>query len=55
MTSKDPHNANLEADVNFYRNNVLLPLLEEGKDLVLILRSYGDASGGGAVQGLSKK
>ncbi|MCJ1355412.1 MAG: hypothetical protein MMC33_005403 [Icmadophila ericetorum] len=55
ITSKDPHTANLAADMRFYRTNVILPLLEEGKDLVLVLHSYGGASGGGAVQGLSKR
>ncbi|MCJ1398871.1 hypothetical protein MMC11_002072 [Xylographa trunciseda] len=50
----DPHHADLEADVTFYRSELIAPLLEDGKDIVLVLHSYGGASGGGAVQGLSK-
>jgi hypothetical protein len=40
-------------DAGFFRNEVILPLLETRKSLVLVLHSYTGASVGGAVQGLT--
>ncbi|CAG8958823.1 hypothetical protein HYFRA_00011774 [Hymenoscyphus fraxineus] len=42
-------------DMVYLRENVLLPLVEEGKDVVLLMHSYGGIYGGAAVEGLSKK
>ena len=39
--TKDPHHADLKADVIFYRSKLILPLLEDGEDIVLVLHSYG--------------
>jgi len=43
----------LADDVSFFRNQVILPLLENGDNLVLVLHSYAGASAGGAVAGLT--
>ena len=42
-------------DVAYIRNEVLLPLLAEGKDVLLAMHSYGGAPGSAASKGLSKK
>lgn len=42
-------------DATFLRNNVLIPIIEEGKDVALFMHSYGGAYGPAALQGLSKK
>lgn len=49
----DPQAANATADAAALRNQ-LLPLLDAGKELVLVLHSYAGVPGGGAVAGLSK-
>jgi len=43
----------LADDVAFFRSQVVLPLLESEKVLILVLHSYAGASVGGAVQALS--
>ncbi|KAG9238585.1 hypothetical protein BJ875DRAFT_33154 [Amylocarpus encephaloides] len=42
-------------DTKYLRENVLLPLVEEGKDIVLLMHSYGGIYGASAVEGLSKR
>lgn len=49
--SKPPTNP----DTKYLREDVLLPLLGEGKDIVLLMHSYGGLYGAAAVEGLSKK
>ncbi|EKJ74176.1 hypothetical protein NXS19_010819 [Fusarium pseudograminearum] len=51
------HDANgtCQDDAISLRTNILLPLVEEGKDLVVLMHSYGGMYGSQAVQGLSKK
>ena len=44
----------LAADVTFMRNSVLQPLLAEGKDVVLLMHSFGGVYGGASVRGLSR-
>ena len=56
--SVDPHlalNVHVATDEAFIRDNLLLPLLEEGKDVVLVLHGYGASPGAAAAVGLSKK
>lgn len=50
-----PHPKEIEVatDVALIREKMLLPLLEEGKDLVLVLHSYGGFPGAAAAKGLS--
>lgn len=55
--SFDPSNPNdqsLAVDVNFIRKQTLLPLMDEGKDILLVMHSYGGCVGGAAASGLSK-
>ncbi|KAF2463890.1 uncharacterized protein BDR25DRAFT_244359 [Lindgomyces ingoldianus] len=55
ITAEDATTVTVDADVSFVRNQVLTPLLAEGKDIVLLMHSYGGTYGAAAVQGLSKK
>lgn len=50
-----PHgDTDLDADIAFVHNSILLPLVDEGKEVVVVMHSFGGVYGGGAVQGLSK-
>ncbi|KAI0910922.1 hypothetical protein F4823DRAFT_588111 [Ustulina deusta] len=42
-------------DAVFLRTQVLTPLLEEGKDIVVFMHSYGGVYGPEALEGISKK
>ncbi|KAL2794569.1 hypothetical protein BJX66DRAFT_303433 [Aspergillus keveii] len=44
----------LAADIAFVRDTVLLPLIEKGKDVIVVLHSFAGVYGGGALKGLSK-
>ncbi|RDL30008.1 uncharacterized protein BP5553_10635 [Venustampulla echinocandica] len=54
VASSTPHEITATTDVDFVRNKLLLPLIEEGRDIVLINHSYGGLVGGSAAKGLSK-
>lgn len=41
-------------DADFIRNHVLLPELDQGREVVVIVHSYGGCPGSAAAQGLSK-
>ncbi|KAF2492667.1 alpha/beta-hydrolase [Lophium mytilinum] len=45
----------MNLDAKYLREKVLIPLVEEGKDVVLFMHSYGGIYGPSAVEGLSKK
>lgn len=50
-----PHgDTDLAADVAFMRDSVLQPLLAEGKNVVLLMHSFGGVYGGASVRGLSR-
>ncbi|KAL7806922.1 hypothetical protein V8C26DRAFT_424115 [Trichoderma gracile] len=53
ILDKDPFNSTVDKDSESLRQNILLPLLAEGKDVVLLMHSYGGVYGSAAVQGLS--
>ena len=55
ITAEDATTVTVDVDIAFVRNDVLAPLLAEGKDIVLLCHSYGGTYGAAAVQGLSKK
>jgi pimeloyl-ACP methyl ester carboxylesterase len=50
-----PTEATCAEDANFIRNTVLLPLIEEGKDILLVGHSYGGVPISAAAFGLSKR
>ena len=58
LPSVDPHlalNVHVATDEAFIRETLLLPLLEGGKDVVLVMHGYGASPGAAAAVGLSKK
>jgi hypothetical protein len=44
----------LKADIKFVRDEVLLPLVNSGKEVVVVLHSFAGVYGGGALKDLSK-
>lgn len=57
LPSVDPSNPDdqtVAADVDFIRQQMLLPLIDAGKDILLVMHSYGGCPGGAAATGLSK-
>ncbi|KAI3329063.1 alpha/beta-hydrolase [Xylariaceae sp. AK1471] len=50
----DPMAVTSLGDIAVLRNNVLLPLLEQGKDVVILAHSYGGVVAGGAAKDLDK-
>ncbi|KAF2864664.1 hypothetical protein BDV95DRAFT_600382 [Massariosphaeria phaeospora] len=55
IEAEDATAVTVDTDVAFARDTMLAPLLDEGKDIILLCHSYGGTYGAGAVQGLSKK
>jgi hypothetical protein len=54
VNSADPKTATTEQDALFVREKILFHLLDEGKDVLLVLHSYGGLPGAAAAKGLSK-
>lgn len=54
IDSEEPKKIEAATDVAFVREEMLLPLLEDEKDVVLVMHSYGGLPGGAAAKGLSK-
>ncbi|MCJ1471353.1 hypothetical protein MMC07_010001 [Pseudocyphellaria aurata] len=54
LNPSDPHQADVAGDSAFIRERMLLPLLEAGKDILLVMHSYGGIPGSCAATGLSK-
>ena len=54
-TSANPKDATVTTDAAFIREKMLLPLLEQGKEVVVLCHCYGGGPGGVAVKGLSKE
>lgn len=50
----DPAVASSAKDIAYIRDEVLLPLLDAGRDLVVLVHSYGGVVGGGAAKGLDR-
>lgn len=50
----DPASIMISTDIAFIREKLILPLIEEGKEVVLVMHSYGGAPGAAAAKGLSK-
>ena len=54
VNPQEPKKVEVVTDIVFIREKILLPLLEDGKDVVLAMHSYGGCVGGAAAKGLSK-
>lgn len=52
--SEDPKSQSAANDADFVRRNVLLPELDQGKDVIVLMHSYGGSPGSAAAKGLSK-
>ncbi|KAJ4252793.1 hypothetical protein NW762_010699 [Fusarium torreyae] len=52
---KNASESTAEIDAESLRTNLLLPLIEEGKDVAVLMHSYGGVYGSQAVKGLSKR
>lgn len=52
--SPTPLTATVEQDAHFIRDKMLLPLIDSGTDVLLVLHSYGGIPGAAAAKGLSK-
>ena len=52
--STDPNAESAAKDAKFIRDQVLLPLLDSGKVVVLVMHSYGGLPGATAAKGLSQ-
>ena len=50
-----PVNVHAASDADFIRHQLLLPLLNRGKDVLLVMHAYGSGPGSVAASGLSKK
>lgn len=44
----------LETDIKFVRDEVLVPLVDSGKEVIVVLHSFAGVYGGGALKDLSK-
>ena len=54
LKSVNDANASVSDDVTFLREELLLPLIEKGKDVVVVFHSYAGIPGSAAIRGLSK-
>lgn len=50
----DPASATASKDIESLRQSVLLPLIEQGKDVIILAHSYGGVVAGGAAKSLDK-
>jgi hypothetical protein len=50
-----PHgDTDLETDIAFVQEEILRPLVDDGKDVIVLLHSFAGVYGGGALKGFSK-
>ena len=52
--SSTPDKQTVAADTTAIRNDLLVPQIDAGKDVILIMHSYGGCPGSAAAKGLSK-
>ncbi|KAF1956051.1 alpha/beta-hydrolase [Byssothecium circinans] len=53
--SKTPREQSVARDADFIKDNLLLPIINSGKEVLLLMHSYGGCPGADAAKGLSKK
>lgn len=51
--ARSPNSQTAALDAQYQRNNVILPLINAGKEVVVVAHSYGGGPGSAAAQGLS--
>ncbi|CAI6287598.1 unnamed protein product [Periconia digitata] len=54
LNPQKPHEQSVANDAKFIRQELLLPVLGEGKNVILLMHSYGGIPGADAAKGLSK-
>lgn len=54
LNPQNPHASDVAGDSAFIRDQMLLPLIEAGKDILLVMHSYGGIPGSCAAKELSK-
>ena len=54
VDSSNPNEQSVIGDVQAIHEKLLLPLLDAGKDILLVMHSYGGCPGGAAAKNLSK-
>ena len=55
ISTSEPSAHTAQTDASFIRNELLLPLLNEGKRIVIVMHSYGGQPGSAAAYGLSEE
>lgn len=53
LNPRDPSKVSAALDATFVREQMLLPLIDEGKDVLLVIHSYGALPGSAAAKDLS--
>jgi hypothetical protein len=51
----NPRAVSVTTDTEFIRDTMLLPLVNQGKDVLLVMHSYGGIPGSSAAHGISKR
>jgi len=54
VSSQTPREQSVANDASFIEKSLLLPILDAGKDVLLVMHSYGGCPGADAAKGLSK-
>lgn len=54
LNSNNPKAVSVTTDATFIRDQILISLLDQGKDVVLVMHSYSGSPGAAAAKGLSK-
>ena len=54
VDSPNPNEVSTTTDADFIRDTLLRPLLDSGKDVILVMHSYGSIPGTAAAVGLSR-
>ncbi|KAK4696742.1 hypothetical protein P7C71_g1226, partial [Lecanoromycetidae sp. Uapishka_2] len=55
MGCADPSNHSAQSDADFIRSQLLLPLIDSGERIFLVMHSYGGMPGSAAAYGLSEE
>lgn len=53
--SDDPASRSAQKDADFIRNTAIVPLVDDGKQVVILIHSYGGVPGSAAARGLGEE